>query len=272
MKYFPFVHVVPLGAGACARVHPHLSLPEMVLGEPSFFPTLEALTTAPIVGGNTVEVLLNGEDVSSAIRSEEIGLLTSCISARKPVRDALLGRVREYVKKSWSTLSRSNRDLLAALPDPKMPRKPGEPWLLYVSPTEQKTRVETELRDVLGAEALKRVEIRTLPRDVLSIRDHGLLYLPRPYVVPGGRFNEMYGWDSYFIQLGLLRDGELQLARHMTDNFLYEIARYGTMIAWAKQLGMRDAADLLQQTLDQEYGADRLLTDLAEGQLNRQAA
>lgn len=52
----------------------------------------------------------------------------------------------------------------------------------------------------------------------------------------------------------------------------YEIARYGTMIAWARQLGMADAADLLQKTLDQEYNADRLLTELAEGKLNRQAA
>ena len=39
-------------------------------------------------------VLVNGEDVSSAIRSEEVGLLTSCISARKPVRDALLAMQR----------------------------------------------------------------------------------------------------------------------------------------------------------------------------------
>jgi ferritin-like metal-binding protein YciE len=52
----------------------------------------------------------------------------------------------------------------------------------------------------------------------------------------------------------------------------YEIARYGTMIAWATQLGMEEAARLLQQTIDQEYNADMLLTDLAEGRLNRQAA
>jgi cytidylate kinase len=45
--------------------------------------------------GETVRVLLNGEDVSSAIRSEEIGLLTSSISARKPVRDALLAMQRK---------------------------------------------------------------------------------------------------------------------------------------------------------------------------------
>ena len=52
----------------------------------------------------------------------------------------------------------------------------------------------------------------------------------------------------------------------------YEIARYGTLIAWANQLFMSDAARLLQQTIDQEYNADMLLTDLAEGRLNRQAA
>jgi len=52
----------------------------------------------------------------------------------------------------------------------------------------------------------------------------------------------------------------------------YEIARYGTLIAWANQLGMSRAARLLQQTIDQEYNADMLLTDLAEGRLNRQAA
>jgi ferritin-like metal-binding protein YciE len=44
------------------------------------------------------------------------------------------------------------------------------------------------------------------------------------------------------------------------------------LIAWANQLGMSDAARLLQQTIDQEYNADMLLTDLAEGRLNRQAA
>lgn len=52
----------------------------------------------------------------------------------------------------------------------------------------------------------------------------------------------------------------------------YEITRYGTLVAWAKQLGKNDAAKLLQETLDQEYEADRLLSKLAEGQLNKEAA
>jgi alpha,alpha-trehalase len=40
----------------------------------------------------------------------------------------------------------------------------------------------------------------------------------------------MYGWDSYFIQLGLLRDGEIGLAKDMADNFLYEIRNYGKIL------------------------------------------
>jgi ferritin-like metal-binding protein YciE len=52
----------------------------------------------------------------------------------------------------------------------------------------------------------------------------------------------------------------------------YEIARYGTMIAWAKQIGLTEAAKLLEQTLEQEYAADKTLSGLAEGGLNRQAA
>lgn len=54
-------------AGCTARVHPHLSLPTLLLGEPSFFPTLEAYTAAPIVGGNRVDILLNGEEIFPAM-------------------------------------------------------------------------------------------------------------------------------------------------------------------------------------------------------------
>ncbi len=51
-----------------------------------------------------------------------------------------------------------------------------------------------------------------------------------PFVVPGGRFNEMYGWDSYFITLGLLQDGKVDLAKFMVDNFIYEIDNYGKFL------------------------------------------
>jgi alpha,alpha-trehalase len=51
-----------------------------------------------------------------------------------------------------------------------------------------------------------------------------------PFVVPGGRFNEMYGWDSYFEALGLLEDGRRDLAKAMVDNFVYEINYYGKIL------------------------------------------
>jgi ferritin-like metal-binding protein YciE len=52
----------------------------------------------------------------------------------------------------------------------------------------------------------------------------------------------------------------------------YEITRYGTLIAWAKELGLNDCAALLQQNLDEEKAADKKLTAMAESKVNRRAA
>ncbi|MBD2723475.1 alpha,alpha-trehalase TreF [Hymenobacter sp. BT189] len=54
-----------------------------------------------------------------------------------------------------------------------------------------------------------------------------LLPLPKPYLVPGGRFREVYYWDSYFTMLGLADAGKGQLLKDITDNFAFLIARYG---------------------------------------------
>jgi ferritin-like metal-binding protein YciE len=52
----------------------------------------------------------------------------------------------------------------------------------------------------------------------------------------------------------------------------YEMSRYGTLIAWAKQLGLKDAVPLLEQTLAEEKKADKLLNEIALNAVNRQAA
>jgi ferritin-like metal-binding protein YciE len=52
----------------------------------------------------------------------------------------------------------------------------------------------------------------------------------------------------------------------------YEITRYGTLVAWARQLGRDDAAAILQKTLDEEHAADKKLTVVAESKVNRKAA
>ena len=52
----------------------------------------------------------------------------------------------------------------------------------------------------------------------------------------------------------------------------YEITRYGSLIAWAKELGRNDSAALLQQNLDEEKATDKKLSAIAESKINRMAA
>ncbi|MEI7037781.1 trehalase family glycosidase [Fulvimonas yonginensis] len=136
-------------------------------------------------------------------------------------------KTRTYIHKAWGTLTRSLDDC-SALHDPKMTGRP----VLYLP---------ADLSRPAGIDAVARrcrVEVRTLPSRITRLGElmpstlpaEGLLYLPRPYVVPGGQFNEMYGWDSYFIQLGLLADGHVDLARDMTDNALFEVEHYGGVL------------------------------------------
>lgn len=54
-----------------------------------------------------------------------------------------------------------------------------------------------------------------------------LLPLPNPYIVPGGRFREVYYWDSYFTMLGLRESGQDEMIRAMVENFAYLINNYG---------------------------------------------
>ena len=65
-------------------------------------------------------------------------------------------------------------------------------------------------------------------------------------------------------------DGALINAAQAAEH--YEMARYGSLIAWAKQLGRNDCASILQKTLDEEKATDKKLTSLAESKVNLRAA
>jgi len=69
---------------------------------------------------------------------------------------------------------------------------------------------------------------------------------------------------------GVVRDTGILANAQAVEH--YEMARYGTMIAWAKACGMQDVAKLLQETLDEEKKADTLLNQIANKSLNQQAA
>ena len=70
-------------------------------------------------------------------------------------------------------------------------------------------RVQRIFEKSIGSDQMTSLRLKVLPTDTSRIEEHGLLFLPGRYVVLGGRFNEMYGWDSYFIALGLLRQGRV---------------------------------------------------------------
>jgi alpha,alpha-trehalase len=132
-----------------------------------------------------------------------------------------------YIHAAWDTLTRSMTDC-HSLVDIKVSANP----ILYMPADVPAPSAVTEL------EQKCHVTIAKLPRHIEKLGDvrpeelpnAGLLYLPSPYVVPGGRFNEMYGWDSYFILLGLEADHREELARGMVDNFLFEIEHYGSVL------------------------------------------
>ncbi len=135
--------------------------------------------------------------------------------------------ILEYISTAWDTLTRSMTDCQSVV-DPKVKVAP----VLYLPKgmaepaTVQKLSGECNLRvEHLPAEIHRLGEI-----DVSKIQPPGLLYLENKYVVPGGRFNEMYGWDSYFIIRGLLRAGRVELARGMVDNLFFEVEHYGAML------------------------------------------
>src|SRR5450755_1986074 len=132
-----------------------------------------------------------------------------------------------YISSAWDTLTRSMSSC-DSLVDPKLKAAP----VLYLPkdlpepPAVQKLASDCNVH----IEHLP-IEIHTLGEiDTSKFQPHGLLYLENKYVVPGGRFNEMYGWDSYFIIRGLLQSGRVELARGMVDNFFFEIEHYGAML------------------------------------------
>jgi alpha,alpha-trehalase len=141
-----------------------------------------------------------------------------------------------YIHAAWDTLTRSASDC-DSLTDVKVEGGaadggPSAATVLYL-PADMPTSAK------LNALAQScHVRVLLLPRKIEKLGDvrpeelkaPGLLYLPNPYVVPGGRFNEMYGWDSYFIILGLEADHREDLAKGMVDNFLFEIENYGAVL------------------------------------------
>ena len=138
-----------------------------------------------------------------------------------------LDEILAYIHAGWDSLTRSTNSC-AGISDPKL----AATSVLYL-PADLPQPQEIEQMERVCKLTVVRLPqvIRQLgTTDAGSLQPPGLLYLKNKYVVPGGRFNEMYGWDSYFIIRGLLRDGRLDLARGMVENFFFEIEHYGAVL------------------------------------------
>src|SRR6266404_5335165 len=145
----------------------------------------------------------------------------------EPAKTKGLEPILDYISKSWDTLTRSMEDCTTVV-DPKL----AENSVLYLPAGFLVPAQVTEMQKRCH------LQVKALPHridhpgqiDTSKLDPPGLLYLEHKYVVPGGRFNEMYGWDSYFIVRGLVREGRIELAKGMIENFFFEIEHYGTVL------------------------------------------
>jgi len=161
-----------------------------------------------------------------------IGVFAPCAGAQSSATASAasqpgLAPIREYIADGWGTLTRS-LDECKSIVDTKLTTASVLylPADLEVPPAVQKLQAQCNVQ----AKHLPSVIHNLGEVDESKIDPAGLLYLPHKYVVPGGRFNEMYGWDSYFIIRGLLRDNRVELAQGMVENFFFEIEHYGAVL------------------------------------------
>ena len=135
--------------------------------------------------------------------------------------------ILSYIGTAWDTLTRSLTDCKTIV-DPKL----AAASVLYlpagfdVPPNVEQLQKQCNVQ----VKRLPQVIHRLGELDASNLEPPGLLYLQNKYVVPGGRFNEMYGWDSYFIVRGLVEDKRIDLARDMVENFFFEIEHYGAVL------------------------------------------
>jgi alpha,alpha-trehalase len=138
-----------------------------------------------------------------------------------------LDQIRSYITSGWDSLTRSPTDCKTIV-DPKVTAAS----VLYIPADFEVPAAVQQLQKQCN------VQVQHLPAAIHNlgevdpgrIEPAGLLYLQNRYVVPGGRFNEMYGWDSYFIIRGLVRDNRIDLAQGMVENFFFEIEHYGAVL------------------------------------------
>ena len=177
--------------------------------------------------------------------ARDAGLSVTSIDATRIIELPTIRISRQIREHYWHSLTRliDIENLPTLLADEKLPDQQEQ--YLYIPPTD--IRAYEYFMNRINEEPIPGVGVRLLPGTITPeyvyslSNQHGLLMLASatdgegtwmglPYPVPGGRFNEMYGWDSYFQLRGLLVDGEIDLARSAVDHHVYQITHYGKIL------------------------------------------
>jgi alpha,alpha-trehalase len=153
--------------------------------------------------------------------------LVSSATAQTYGKSQGLNEISKYISHAWGSLTRSMANC-STFSNSGIHTQPP----LYLPAG---MLLPKEIKKVKSRCAL---DVRYLPQSIHNLGQiksgsldlRGLLYLPHPYIVPGGMFNEMYGWDSYFIIRGLLEEGKVEVAKGIVRNFFFEIDNYGGVL------------------------------------------
>jgi alpha,alpha-trehalase len=186
--------------------------------------------------------ILAGGEWSSVVGQAQLAhladLLARAAAGIEPLDPARIAAsrtevVRGLVDRSWPALIRRSDRLAGIVPVLRASRVQPADGKLYIYHPESDSQVGRRLGEEAAVLADDSVVLIALPRRLDAgwlerlDRQPGLLYLPEPYLVPGGRFVEMYGWDSYFMARGAQASGQIDVARALLIDLLYQIEHYG---------------------------------------------
>ncbi len=178
--------------------------------------------------------------LQTAARAADEGIAELEITPQQLLEPPGRRMLRDIRTRFWPTLVRRTdaHSLSLSLRDEKLGKQRS-----WVYSPESDPRAVSYFRQVAEDHGASfGVVPRRVTRDWFrSIRgNHGLLTLGItpdgggfkgvPYTTPGGRFNELYGWDSYFMLLGLLDASQLDLALGVIENFIYQLQHYGKIL------------------------------------------
>lgn len=194
----------------------------------------QSLKTFTVKGTYHLSNLLQELVLAQETNSESVSINTDIIT-QKPVERFTNMIINHY----WDGLTRriDIENLKAILSDEKSTSTIHRIYVPYTDAKAYRYFKEIENSNLKVIKLPKTIS----PNYVNSLNDKpGILSLKLeekngvlsgvPFVVPGGRFNEMYGWDSYFESIGLLLSDKALLAKAMADNFQYEIEHYGKIL------------------------------------------